>query len=34
MKLRDTWPEIIKSQKLGQSYRRSNKYRGNLKSKF
>ena len=32
--LKDIWPEIIKSQKLGQSHHKDNRYRKNLRSRF
>ena len=34
MKLKDTWPEIIESQRLGQGYHKNNRYKGNLGSRF
>ena len=34
MELKDTWPEIIESQKLGQYYYRENRRRGNLRNRF
>ena len=34
MKLKNTWPEIIESQKLDQDYKRNNRHRENLRSRF
>ena len=34
MELKDIWPEIAGSQKLGQSYHRNNRHRENPKSRF
>ena len=34
MKLKNIWPEITESQRLDQNYKRSNKHRGNLESRF
>ena len=34
MELKDTWPEIIKNQRLGQGHHRNNRRRENRGSKF
>ena len=34
MELKGTWPEIIKSQKLNQDYKKNNKYQENLRDRF
>ena len=34
MKLRDIWPEITESQRLGQNHHKNNRHRENLGSRF
>ena len=34
IKLKNIWPEIVGSQKLDQDYRRNNRYKKNLGSRF
>ena len=33
-KLKNIWPEIVENQRLGRDYRRNNRHKENLGSKF
>ena len=34
MELKNIWPGITESQRLEQNYKKNNRYRGNLRSRF